>query len=205
MAALFLWKRINKFWGPLSAHHELVKSTLLECLQNEPVFRVRKAICCVVAAIAKHLLPTNQWPQLLQFLIGASQAPSTEHREMSMLLFQAITETVAEYLSELFGDIVRIFGQGLVDPEMKVRLMALKAAGSLVEYKLTSGDGEVLVFKDILRPMIAVVKQALADHDEDASVAAFEVFDELAKSPSNVINHCCSELLQLLLEVGKLF
>jgi hypothetical protein len=99
MSALFIWRRINKFWMALAPHHETIKNGVLICLQNEPEFRIRKAMCCICAALAKHLLPDNNWPALLVFLNAAAQAPSADHREMAMLLFQALTDTVAQHMT----------------------------------------------------------------------------------------------------------
>ena len=49
--------------------------------------------------------------------------------------------------------------------------------------------------------MIIVTRQVLTSGDDDSSVQAFEVFDELVKSTSTIINGCVGDLLQLLMEV----
>ena len=48
----------------------------------------------VVSVVAKHTVPLGEWPGLLDFLSHCSAAPEAAHREVALVLFAALTETI---------------------------------------------------------------------------------------------------------------
>ena len=60
---------------------------MCHCKLNFVLYRkiVRVAIAQVVAAAAKHDLPTNAWPQLFVFINQHVKSEAPEHREVSCL------------------------------------------------------------------------------------------------------------------------
>lgn len=86
-------------------NHELLaqvrsraQHVLLERIVSEPVHSVRRALTDVAASIAHLTVPQQQWPGLLEFLHQCSRADSVEHREVGLLLFAALFETIGEGL-----------------------------------------------------------------------------------------------------------
>jgi len=71
-----------------------VQAALLQQLGSEPVHAVRRAAADVGAAVAKLTLPGGAWPELMDFLAQCSQSSQAEHREVALLLFASLTETV---------------------------------------------------------------------------------------------------------------
>lgn len=72
---------------------------LLERIVAEPVHSVRRALADVAASIAHLTVPQQQWQGLLEFLHQCSRADSVEHREVGLLLFAALFETIGEALA----------------------------------------------------------------------------------------------------------
>ena len=73
-----------------------IRQVLLEQIVHEAVHPVRRAVADVVGVIAKHSLPRHEWSELLQFLHQCSQSANSEHREIALLLFMSLTETIGE-------------------------------------------------------------------------------------------------------------
>ena len=201
MGALFLWRRINKFWNGLTNVHELIKDGLIQCLQHEKEVKVRKAICCIIAALAKHLLPGNQWPNLLTFLDQACNSTNAVYREIGYLLFFTLSETIAACMEEQFNYIINLFIKGLNDTELPVRIMASKAAGSLLMNRIEEGEMDFTIFQPMLRPMLITVHHAVESGDEACAVSAFDVLGELLDTPQDVpvMNEVIKDLIALCL------
>ena len=95
-----------------------------------------------------------------------------------MLMLYQQYETVATALSEQFSDVGNLFSSGLNDESIKVRVMALKACGALIEYLAL--DPKVMTFRELVPQMITVVEQCVSCGVNDAAVQALEVFGEMA-------------------------
>lgn len=67
---------------------------LLASIVAEPEAPVRRAVADVVSVVAKHTVPLGEWPGLLEFLGQCSAAPQAGHREVALILFAALTETI---------------------------------------------------------------------------------------------------------------
>lgn len=75
------------------------QQVLLERIANEQEHSVRRAMADVVASVAHLTVPQGQWPGLLEFLHQCSRADSAEHREVGLLLFAALFETIGEQMA----------------------------------------------------------------------------------------------------------
>jgi hypothetical protein len=73
------------------------QQVLLERIAHEPVHSVRRALADVVAATARVTVPEGQWPGLMDFLHQCSRADSADHREVGLLLFAALFETIGKW------------------------------------------------------------------------------------------------------------
>lgn len=74
LACLLLRKRIGRHWPrlPLEAR-QATQALLLQRAVAEPEHVVKRAVADLVAAVAKHALPANEWPDLLPGLHQWSQ------------------------------------------------------------------------------------------------------------------------------------
>lgn len=71
-----------------------LQQVLLVRTAHETAHAVRRALANCIAAAAEQSVPSGQWPSLLGFLHQCSQADSAEHKEVALLLFAALFETV---------------------------------------------------------------------------------------------------------------
>ncbi|MCO5558950.1 hypothetical protein L7F22_012541 [Adiantum nelumboides] len=161
---------------------------------------VQKASANVASVIAKHAVPAGDWPELLPFLFQCSQSPRENHREVALILFSSLTETIWETLKPHYSTLQGVFVKGLQDPEsQRVRVAALKAVGALVGCLDT--EEEVVKFRELIPHILHVSRECLANGSEEVAILAFEIFDELVESPVPVFGTSITDIVQFALEV----
>ncbi|XP_071729841.1 probable importin subunit beta-4 [Rutidosis leptorrhynchoides] len=201
LSAVLLRKKITGHWAKLSPQHrQLVKQSLIESITMEHSPPVRRASANVVSIIAKYAVPGGEWPDLLPFLFQCSQSPQEDHREVALILFSSLTETIGDSFRPYFTDLQALLLKCLQDETSNsVRVAALKAVGSFIEF--TYDANEVIKFREFIPSILNVSRQCLASGDEDVAIIAFEIFDELIESPAPLLGESVKAIVQFSLEV----
>lgn len=201
LAAVLLRKKITGHWAKLSLQlKQLVKQSLIESITMEHSPPVRRASANVVSIIAKYAVPAGEWPDLLPFLFQCSQSAQEDHREVALILFSSLTETIGNSFRPHFADLQALLLKCLQDETSnRVRVAALKAVGSFLEF--TNDGPEVVKFREFIPSILNVSRQCLASGEEDVAVIAFEIFDELIESPAPLLGESVKSIVQFALEV----
>lgn len=201
LAAVLLRKKITGHWAKLSPQlRQLVKQSLIESITMEHSPPVRRASANVVSIVAKYAVPAGEWPDLLPFLFQCSQSAQEDHREVALILFSSLTETIGTSFRPYFGDLQSLLLKCLQDETSnRVRVAALKSVGSFLEF--THDEAEVVKFREFIPSILNVSRQCLASGDEDVAVIAFEIFDELIESPAPLLGESVRAIVQFSLEV----
>jgi hypothetical protein len=92
---------------------------------------VRNGIADVVGIVARIVVPSNEWPELLDFLFQCTNSQNVEHREVGMKLFDSLTDNIGDYLRPHTKTLYTIFAKGLTDSDNAVRIASLKCVSSL--------------------------------------------------------------------------
>ncbi|KAK4743269.1 hypothetical protein SAY87_001270 [Trapa incisa] len=201
LAAVLLRKKITGHWAKLPPQtKQLVKDALIESITLEHSPPVRRASANVVSIVAKYAVPAGEWPDLLNFLFQCSQSSQEDHREVALILFSSLTETIGNAFQPYFSDLQTLLLKCLQDATSnRVRIAALKAVGSFLEF--TCDGDEVVKFRDFIPSILNVSRQCLASGEEDVAVLAFEIFDELIESPAPLLGDSIKSIVQFSLEV----
>ncbi|KAI3707851.1 hypothetical protein L2E82_36724 [Cichorium intybus] len=201
LAAVLLRKKITGHWAKLTPQlRQLVKQSLIESITMEHSPPVRRASANVVSIIAKYAIPGGEWPDLLPFLFQCSQSAQEDHREVALILFSSLTETIGDSFRPYFADLQALLLKCLQDETSNsVRVAALKAVGSFIEF--THDASEVIKFREFIPSILNVSRQCLASGDEDVAIIAFEIFDELIESPAPLLGDSVKAIVQFSLEV----
>ncbi|KAF3435189.1 hypothetical protein FNV43_RR22276 [Rhamnella rubrinervis] len=201
LAAVLLRKKITGHWAKLSPQlKHLVKQSLVESITMEHSPPVRRASANVISVVAKYAVPAGEWPDLLPFLFQCSQSAQEEHREVALILFSSLTETIGNTFRPHFADLQALLLKCLQDETSnRVRVAALKAVGSFLEF--THDGAEVVKFREFIPSILNVSRQCLAAGEEDVAVLAFEIFDELIESPAPLLGESIKSIVQFSLEV----
>ncbi|EPS73729.1 hypothetical protein M569_01025, partial [Genlisea aurea] len=161
---------------------------------------VRRASANVVSIIAKFAVPAGEWPDLLPFLFQCIQSTQEEHREVALILFSSLTETIGNLFRPYFTELQSVLLKCLQDEaSSRIRIAALKAVGSFLEF--THDEAEVISFREFIPSILNVSRQYLASGDEDIAAIAFEIFDELIESPAPLLGDSVKSIIQFALEV----
>eukprot|EP00268_Persea_americana_P041727 TRINITY_DN4168_c0_g1_i3.p1 TRINITY_DN4168_c0_g1~~TRINITY_DN4168_c0_g1_i3.p1 ORF type:complete len:1049 (+),score=249.49 TRINITY_DN4168_c0_g1_i3:96-3242(+) len=201
LSAVLLRKKITGHWAKLSPHlRQSVKSALIDSITVEHSPLVRRASANVVSIIAKYAVPAGEWPDLLPFLFQCSQSPQEDHREVALILFSSLTETIGNAFQPHFTDLQSLLLKCLQDEtSTRVRVAALKAVGSFLEF--INDGAEVVKFREFIPSILNVSRQCLANGEEDVAAIAFEIFDELIESPAPLLGESVRSIVQFSLEV----
>lgn len=200
IAAVVLRKKIVKLWKKLKkATQQRTKVVLLERLANEPERAVRKSIAALASSLARVLIPSGKWNELLQFISECANHQLPEHRELAYLLLLQLSETVATQMAGQLGDLARMFSTALNDSDRNVSVMALRACCAFIT--TLSAEDEAIIFRDLVPPMVAAARTAAAGRDDAVLQSFFDAFGELAQTPIPVVAPHVTEVVRLLLEV----
>ncbi|KAJ9687439.1 hypothetical protein PVL29_016073 [Vitis rotundifolia] len=201
LSAVLLRKKITGHWAKLSPQlRQLVKQSLIESITMEHSPPVRRASANVVSIVAKYAVPAGEWPDLLPFLFQCSQSAQEDHREVALILFSSLTETIGNAFRPHFADLQALLLKCLQDETSnRVRVAALKAVGSFLEF--TQDGAEVVKFREFIPSILNVSRQCLASGEEDVAIIAFEIFDELIESPAPLLGDSVKSIVQFSLDV----
>ncbi|XP_074580096.1 uncharacterized protein LOC141836490 [Curcuma longa] len=202
LASVLLRKKITGHWAKLSPALKVsVKQALIDSITLEHSSLVRRASANVVSIIAKYAVPVGEWPELLPFLFQCSQSSQEDHREVALILFSSLTETIGPTFQTHLADLQPILLKCLQDEtSTRVRVAALKAVGSFIEF-INDGTNVVKLFRDFIPSILNVSRQCLANGEEDVASIAFEIFDELIESPAPLLGDSVKSIVQFSLEV----
>jgi leucyl-tRNA synthetase len=170
---------------------------LLQQLLDEPERIVRHSIGALISSLAKELVPKGQWASLLDSLLQLCQHPSEGHREVAMMLFTALAENLTKSLQKHFVQLQAIFTRGLSDPALRVRVEALRALSTLVDMLDEDEDGtHAQSFSTVIEPLLGIMGAHF--HEDDILCAGFEVLDNLAQSPTAVLEPFIPKIAELM-------
>eukprot|EP00238_Polyblepharides_amylifera_P013948 CAMPEP_0196574984 /NCGR_PEP_ID=MMETSP1081-20130531/4566_1 /TAXON_ID=36882 /ORGANISM="Pyramimonas amylifera, Strain CCMP720" /LENGTH=1088 /DNA_ID=CAMNT_0041893153 /DNA_START=96 /DNA_END=3362 /DNA_ORIENTATION=+ len=202
LAAVLLRKRVTVHWMKLPEEHkEGVKQILLDKIVQEPTSIVRRAAADVVAVVAKHTVPAGQWPTLLGFLMECARSQTPEHREVALVLFCCLLESLpSELMRQHFPALHQLFLGVLTDAMPKVRAQALKGVQALLD--LAETPEEMKLVGSLLSPSLVVCSQCVAEGEEDVVMKAFEMLFDVIEGPNKVLQPVVKDIVQFCLQVG---
>lgn len=152
LAAVELRKRVSagkcKHWQRLDLSlRSTIKARLLELVVSESASITRHAISRVIAEVAEFELPARTWPDVLHFLMKASDSPSAPEREIAVYTLQTMMDTVVGSFAECLPQIYALFAKTLQDPEsLEVRITTVQALGRVAEYIEADEEASIVGF-----------------------------------------------------------
>ncbi|KAL4803795.1 armadillo-type protein [Aspergillus unguis] len=182
LAAVEARSLVQKHWVKVQADQKpALREQLLRSGVSEGNDLVRHSVARVISAVAKVDLEDGQWADLPNFLMRAADGGNKDERAVSIYILFTILETLGEGFEEKFQDLFTLFGKTIRDPESpEVRINTLLALSKLAMY-LDSAENmaPVKAFQDLVPSMVAVLKDAIDQGEEDRIMQAFEVFQTL--------------------------
>ncbi|EGG06329.1 uncharacterized protein MELLADRAFT_43549 [Melampsora larici-populina 98AG31] len=181
-----------------------IKARLLELITSETVSLTRHAISRVVAEIAELELPERTWPELLNFLIAATDSSVATEREISVFTLHAMMDTIVSCFPEHLPQIYALFSKTLQDPEsLAVRVSTLQALGRVAEYIELDEESSITTFQSMIPQMLAVIGQTMEANDEASAKIGFDTLETLLIIEVPLINAHFDQAVQFNCTIGS--
>ncbi|GMH47012.1 hypothetical protein TrVE_jg9354 [Triparma verrucosa] len=219
ITAVVLRKKIPNFYDGFNPQDKQgFKAALLQMLQTEPERSVRISAVAVVAEVANFEIKTtdaagphpnisNNWPEVLQFIVTANQNPAEEARELAFFLLAEMTYTIGNCLKESFADLAQLYNAALQDQSVKVKTAALKALGMIMAFM--SDEPEVQHFAGLIPLLLNSASECQSRGDEEVLQLVNDVMYDLCHCNESsvtihtgaIVQFCLQELLDTNLEL----
>ncbi|KAL9094883.1 MAG: hypothetical protein Q9165_002832 [Trypethelium subeluteriae] len=205
LAAVESRKLVHKHWAAIPAEQRSqIRSRLLEHTLEENTTLIRHASARVVSAIAQLDLQNNEWPDLPGILQQGATAESARQREVAVYILFTLLEVASEMFMDNASDMLSLFNRTIQDPEStEVRINTMLAIAQLALCIDTDEDPQSLrLLQQALPNMVAVLKKAVDDGDEDHAMQAFEVFQTLLAGNPALLNQNFKNMVQFMLGIA---
>nr|XP_022312451.1 importin-4-like isoform X1 [Crassostrea virginica] len=209
LAAVLLRRKVQKGrqWRALPENVcQNIRENILQLLLQEPEKFVRNSIAQVVATVAKHDLPKNQWPQLFLFIQQYTRSQSSAEREVGTFVLYSVASMAAEQLKPHLVSMLQLLTEVIHDSEN--RLVPYYVIRTITEVIFFIGDDEVVraltlkYIQNVIPRMLQVI-QELIPVDEDQACELLEVFDEMLECEVSIIVPHIKSTLEFCLQVGS--
>ena len=180
---------------------EQLRSSVVESLAfDSQSLSLLKRKCEVLGKIYSKL---DRQTDLIQFLVQQQNQADVKCRQFAMYGFEIMSEMhlTSEQLTGAKKDFQAIFEKALVDPEILVRVAALKAITAFVG--AIDDQDIVMEFVPILEPLLNTVVKAL-EADEEQGRLALESLGELTGAHPEVWKANTSFLIQVVSDVATM-
>ncbi|WEW58682.1 hypothetical protein PRK78_004150 [Emydomyces testavorans] len=198
LAAVEARSLVSKHWAKISAQLKpQIREQLLRSTLEEQAPLVRHSGARVISAIAKIDLQDGEWADLPQWLLQAATNNSKEVRAVGMYILFTILETLGDGFKSKFAELLQLFDKTIRDPESaEVRINTLLCLSKLAMNLDADEDAQaVRAFQNIFPAMVAVLKDAAEQEDEDRVMQAFEVFQTLLGCEPQLLNPHLKDLV----------
>ncbi|KAL3318569.1 Importin-5 [Cichlidogyrus casuarinus] len=160
------------------------KSQLLLLMQKNQEEELRRKICDIACQLVNDLMAdktTQEWPELLQFMIQCSASEDMALLAFSFYILRRVPGIFADKLKEHFDVLTQMLSRGLSEQNPKVMEAVLIAIGCFLE---STPEEEIV---QALKPIVPKFLQAIAafaQHDpenEEPLKALVQIADSMPK------------------------
>lgn len=150
--------------------------------------------------MAKIFAKLDKNSEFIAYLVQLSQAEQAKTRQFAMYGFEVLSELhlTSEQLTASKNDFMGIFEQALKDPEVSVRVSALRAIAAF--FSGIDDQDVVMGFAPILPTLLDTVVEALKT-DEDQGNSTLSSLGELTSAHPEVWKNTTGQLINIISQV----
>ncbi|CCU75291.1 Karyopherin-like protein [Blumeria hordei DH14] len=205
-AAIESLRLIQKHWTSITDDKKsVIRDVLLQGTLGEQKPLLRHASARVIASIAAIDFKNQQWPQLASILAHATTSDQVSHRETGTYIIYTLLESDCEIFQDKTSELFQLFGNTIKSTESnEVRINTLLCLGRIAALiKPDEDEINLSRFHEIFPQMVAVLKTAIDEDNEDHIMQAFEVFQNLLCSESALLNKHFKDLISFMMEISS--
>lgn len=136
----FSEKSFKNLWENLQPETQtLVKTSLFQCLENEPTQNIRHLICDAIGEIGGSLLEDsekekgNRWPELINILWQLFMQERNPLIEGGFKILASLLSFCSDTFEKHKSELHTLFKNGMANADKMIKLSAIQALGSHVE------------------------------------------------------------------------
>ena len=197
---------VPKHWRSLPGNHKAeIRNHLLQATLDEHTTLVRHSAARVISSVAKFDLEDGEWANLPTLMRQAANSSNVKHREVGTYVLFTILEAIGEGFTDKFEELFALYSKTIHDPEsVEVRFNTMLAL-SKIALLLDADDDEASLesFQKAMPYMVAVLRQAIDEGDEDRVLQGFEVFQTLLTCDSKLLNKHFKDLVHFMANIAS--
>eukprot|EP00823_Brevimastigomonas_motovehiculus_P004012 TRINITY_DN2564_c0_g1_i1.p1 TRINITY_DN2564_c0_g1~~TRINITY_DN2564_c0_g1_i1.p1 ORF type:complete len:1088 (+),score=286.20 TRINITY_DN2564_c0_g1_i1:111-3374(+) len=200
-AGVLLRGCLNTHWRRLtSSIQDQIKKALLQRLVKEPYRLARLAVAALISSLSKHLVPAKKWNELLETLTQLAKSTDIVSRELAMLLFRALTDTIGKVMKNYLTVLLPLFKSALEDKTDSIKIEAIKAITLSVDLLETKDQLEA--FQNTIPTLAATISAFIKEGKEDPAALAFELFESIADSAAPLLDLHLTDIMKLMISIS---
>ncbi|XP_011329441.1 importin-4 isoform X2 [Ooceraea biroi] len=180
------------------------KKVILQALVNEKEKFVKNSIAQLIGIIIKYELPTNNWPEIIDFVQQSITSEHWETKELGTYTLASMTEVTPEPYSSHGAALAMLLFQTLNNPHLDLKgpiayniLKTLRHLVPLVEH-----DTAMQNTYTQMMPRIITTIQVFTEYNQPYAIESFELLDELCENVNTVITPHIKSLVNLCLTMA---
>ena len=173
-----------------------IRNALLQTTLHESNAIVRHASSRVIAVIASLDFADGEWTDLPKSMMDAATRPDAKEREVSTYIILTLLDEISQEQLP-FGPLFELFQKTVQDPESAdVRVNTVLALAKLAHAINCDDDAASLEkFQQALPHMMSVLKEAMAQKNDEHTSQCFDSFQELLDDDSRILGRHFKELI----------
>ena len=196
---------VSKHWSKLpSEQRQQAQSQLFQATLAEEASLPRHSASRLISSIAKFDLEDGEWNDLPGLLLQASTSSKSSDRVVGTYVLYSILETMGDGFSSKFKELFNLFSKTIKDPEsLEVRVNTVLAISKMAMVVDAEEDQQsVKAFQNIFPSMVAVLKDAISDGQEELVMLVFEVFNTLLTAEYQLMSKHFQDLVVFMNEIA---
>ncbi len=197
---------VSKHWSKLpTEQRQQARLQLFQATLAEEASLPRHSASRLISSIAKIDLEDGEWHDLPGLLLQASTGPKASDRIVGTYVLYSILETMGDGFSSKFKELFNLFSTTIKDPEsLEVRVNTILAISKMVMVVDAEEDQQsVKAFQNIFPSMVAVLKDAIAEGQEEQVMLVFEVFNTLLTAEYQLLSKHFQDLVVFMNEIAS--
>lgn len=181
-----------------------IRQHLLQSTFQEQDSRIRHGNCRLIAAIAKLDLADGQWAELPDTVAKAAVSSNPQEREVGTYILFTILEEMGDELMSRFQEFIKIYQKTIKDPQSaEVRINTMIGLSHMaVIVDADNDEANLAALQKLLPDMVAVLKEAIDNGNEEMVMKGFEVFQDLVESDSKLLNKNFRDLITFMAQIA---
>ena len=196
---------VQKHWTKLpSEQRQQARSQLFQATLAEEASLPRHSASRLISSIAKIDLEDGEWNDLPGLLQQASTSSKISDRVVGTYVLYSILETMGDGFSSKFKELFNLFSKTIKDPEsLEVRINTVLAISKMAMVLDAEEDQQsVKAFQGVFPSMVAVLKDSIAEGQEDQTMLVFEVFNTLLTAEYQLMSKHFQDLVVFMNEIA---